>query len=246
MSRCVAALRRCVLDWLLDLVRDVKHEEAWAALPQRIILIRHGQAEHNLEEGAVRLALRSTTRRRQPCAACAARPLARPACCIPAAPLAAPALALGRTLAISRPEVCSSHTPAPRLGQILHEDNPNRKADNLCELTKLGQRQGREAGRRVRRLLGDGARISAVVSPFERTQQTLYCMQQELQDEDGRGVRVRYVHVDPRVREQEFGNFQAREDMQLHRETASEVGRFWYRLTLTLTLTLTVAVPLKP
>lgn len=56
MSRCLAALRRCVLDWLLDLVRDVKHEEAWAALPQRIILIRHGQAEHNLEEGAVRLA----------------------------------------------------------------------------------------------------------------------------------------------------------------------------------------------
>ena len=55
MSRCVASLRRCVLDWLLDLVRDVKHEEAWAALPQRIILIRHGQAEHNLEEGAVRL-----------------------------------------------------------------------------------------------------------------------------------------------------------------------------------------------
>ena len=84
MSRCVAALRRCVLDWLIDLVRDVKHEEAWAALPQRIILIRHGQAEHNLEEGAVRL-LRSTTRRHQPCAACAARPLARPACCIPAA-----------------------------------------------------------------------------------------------------------------------------------------------------------------
>ena len=81
----------------------------------------------------------------------------------------------------------------------------------------------------MRRLLGDGARISAVVSPFERTQQTLYCMQQELQDEDGRGVHVRYVHVDPRVREQEFGNFQAREDMQLHRETASEVGRFWYR-----------------
>ena len=31
MSRCVAALRRCVLDWLLELVRDVKHEEAWAA-----------------------------------------------------------------------------------------------------------------------------------------------------------------------------------------------------------------------
>ena len=245
MSRCVAALRRCVLDWLLDLVRDVKHEEAWAALPQRIILIRHGQAEHNLEEGAVRLACTAPPEGVSP-----AQPVPRvrwPALLAASRrPLAAPALALGRTLAISRPEVCSSHTPEPRLGQILHEDNPNRKADNLCELTKLGQRQGREAGRRVRRLLGDGARISAVVSPFERTQQTLYCMQQELQDEDGRGVRVRYVHVDPRVREQEFGNFQAREDMQLHRETASEVGRFWYRLTLTLTLTLTVAVPLKP
>ena len=54
-----------------------------------------------------------------------------------------------------RRQPCAAHTPAPRLGQILHEDNPNRKADNLCELTKLGQRQGREAGRRVRRLLGD-------------------------------------------------------------------------------------------
>ena len=83
MARCVAALRRCLLDALLD----AQHEEAWAALPHRIILIRHGQAEHNLEEGA-----------------------------------------------------------------ILHEDNPNRKADNLCELTRLGQRQGREAGRRVREL----------------------------------------------------------------------------------------------
>ena len=155
MACCLDHCRKCLRECLVNAER----EHAWRALPERIIFIRHGQAEHNLEEGA-----------------------------------------------------------------ILHEDNPNRKADNLCELTPLGREQGKEAGRRVQALLGDGARVSVVVSPFERTQQTLYCMQQEM-----RSLEVRCVHVDPRVREQEFGNFQVREDMQLHKATASAVGRFWYR-----------------
>jgi broad specificity phosphatase PhoE len=109
-------------------------------------------------------------------------------------------------------------------GAILQEDNPNRKPDNLSELTPLGRAQACAAGSRIRTLLGDEAIVSVVVSPFERTQQTLYCMQQTLGQ-----VRVRRVDVDPRVREQEFGNFQVAEDMQRHREYSSEVGRFYYR-----------------
>ena len=132
MSRCVAALRRCVLDWLLDLVRDVKHEEAWAALPQRIILIRHGQAEHNLEEGAVRLACAAPAAGVSP-----AQPVPRvrwPALLAASRrPLAAPALALGRTLAISRPEVCSSHTPEPGLGQILQSHTFECSIEKYCK-----------------------------------------------------------------------------------------------------------------
>ena len=128
-------------------------------LPRKIIFIRHGEAQHNLEGAA-----------------------------------------------------------------ILQEDNPNRKPDNLSELTPLGREQARAAGHRLRRLLGGDGTISAVVSPFERTQQTLYALQQNLGD-----VRVRRVHVDPRVREQEFGNFQVAEDMPRHKQTAAEVGRFYYR-----------------
>mmetsp|Transcript_62769 Transcript_62769/g.172410 ORF Transcript_62769/g.172410 Transcript_62769/m.172410 type:complete len:388 (+) Transcript_62769:129-1292(+) len=128
-------------------------------MPERIILVRHGEAEHNLDHSS-----------------------------------------------------------------LLLYDNPDRKPDNLSELTELGMGQAHRAGRHVRSVLGEGATVSVVVSPFERTQQTLYCMQQELD-----GVHLRCVHVDPRVREQEFGNFQQRDEMQFHRATASEVGRFWYR-----------------
>ena len=134
-------------------------ELAWRRLPRKIIFLRHGEAQHNLEGAA-----------------------------------------------------------------ILQEDNPNRKPDNLSELTPRGREQARAAGHRLRRLLGGGGTISAVVSPFERTQQTLYALQQNLGD-----VRVRRVHVDPRVREQEFGNFQVAEDMPRHKQTAEEVGRFYYR-----------------
>ena len=101
---------------------------------------------------------------------------------------------------------------------ILREDNPNRKPDNLCELTSLGRSQALAAGERIRELLGNRGVISVVVSPFERTQQTLYALQQELGD-----VEVRRVHIDPRVREQEFGNFQR--DMAQLGKDANEVRR---------------------
>lgn len=129
---------RAALFWWLQ---DELDALAWERLPQRIIFLRHGQAEHNLEGGA-----------------------------------------------------------------ILTEEHENRKPDNLSELTELGREQARSAGARLRTLLGDGATISVVVSPFERTLQTLYSLQQALGQ-----VRVRHVHVDPRVREQEFGNFQKKE-----------------------------------
>ena len=146
-----------LMRWLFD--RQLEME--WEAMPERIMLLRHGEAEHNVH-GA----------------------------------------------------------------ELLLADCPDRKPDNLCELTRVGRSQARAAGKRIAEILGEGSEISVVVSPFERAQQTLYCVQQML----GRGkVRVRRVHIDPRVREQEFGNFQVAEDMPRHKRTASEVGRFYYR-----------------
>jgi len=150
-----ARARRMLFGWL----QDGLHDEAWHRLPERIIIVRHGEAEHNLEHGA-----------------------------------------------------------------ILHQENPNRKPDNLSELTALGRLQAFQAGERIRDLLGNSGSVSVVVSPFERTQQTLYSLQKALDR-----VAVRCVHVDPRVREQEFGNFQIKDDMLRHSKVAQEVGRFYYR-----------------
>ena len=144
---------------LLWHIQDGLDQQAWERLPMRIILLRHGQAEHNLEGAA-----------------------------------------------------------------ILTEENPDRKPDNLSELTELGREQALESGALIRDLLGDRGTISVVVSPFERTLQTLYSLQRALGN-----VRVRKVHVDPRVREQEFGNFQKADEMRKHSQTSQEVGRFYYR-----------------
>lgn len=154
---CLFAKR--IQAWVLWHIQDGLDAQAWERLPKRIILLRHGQAEHNLEGAA-----------------------------------------------------------------ILTEENPDRKADNLSELTELGREQAREAGSNISKLLGDRGTISVVVSPFERTQQTLYSLQRALGN-----VKVRCVHVDPRVREQEFGNFQKADEMGTHAQTAREVGRFYYR-----------------
>ena len=159
---------------------DQLREQQWQQLPAKIILLRHGQGEHNVDP------------------------------------------------------------------TILREDSANRKPDNLCELTSLGRSQARAAGERIRKLLDNRGVISVVVSPFERTLQTLYALQQELGD-----VEVRRVHIDPRVREQEFGNYQrdmdqlSKEANEARREPLAagfelrstdprgfvrpQVGRFYYR-----------------
>jgi len=98
------------------------------------------------------------------------------------------------------------------------------KPDHLIELTEKGQEQAKEAGRRIAKLLGPEGSISVVLSPFERTQQTLCCVTQALGEE-----RVRTVHLDTRVREQEFGNLQDAEQIAKDREGQSVVGRFFYR-----------------
>ena len=66
--------------------------------------------------------------------------------------------------------------------------------------------------------------LTVVLSPFERTQQTLCALMETFGEH-----AVREVHVDPRVREQEFGNLQSQEDLQTAREEAQKVGRFYYR-----------------
>ena len=138
---------------LLNCLEDAQKEHAFEQMPERIILLRHGQSQANIDHTVL------------------------------------------------------STTP-----------------DNQIELTPLGIEQSREAGRRLKALLGPSARATVILSPFERTQQTLLGLMQTLGEE-----AIREVHVDSRVREQEFGNLQDEERFREDQELAELVGRFYYR-----------------
>ncbi|KAL3931171.1 MAG: hypothetical protein SGBAC_011434, partial [Bacillariaceae sp.] len=65
-------------------------------------------------------------------------------------------------------------------------------------------------------------RVHLIISPFERTLQTAAAMR------SGFEHRIVRTDVQPRIREQEFGNLQG-DDFQLFRQEQTKVGRFWYR-----------------
>lgn len=98
------------------------------------------------------------------------------------------------------------------------------KADNLIELTEKGSQQALQAGRRLASLLGPDERVHFYVSPFQRALQTSRNIQSCLR----RSQYVTRTSVDPRIREQEFGNLQGEEFRHL-RNQQQDVGRFWFR-----------------
>ncbi|WVZ82939.1 hypothetical protein U9M48_030140 [Paspalum notatum var. saurae] len=103
-----------------------------------------------------------------------------------------------------------------------------RVPDPQIGLTAKGWREADDCGRRLRDLFSsDGSddwKVYFYVSPYRRTLETL------------RGVgrtfsthRVAGVREEPRLREQDFGNFQDREQMRVEKEIRLRYGRFFYR-----------------
>jgi broad specificity phosphatase PhoE len=104
-----------------------------------------------------------------------------------------------------------------------------RKPDHRMELTAQGRAQSEEAGRRLRALLlGDvEARaerplVRVYVSPYVRTRQTLAAMGiQDLVDK---------VREEPRLREQDWGNYQDPLHVLEQKKERNRFGHFFYRL----------------
>ncbi|MEV6651547.1 histidine phosphatase family protein [Streptomyces sp. NPDC051219] len=95
-----------------------------------------------------------------------------------------------------------------------------RVPDHALRLTATGRRQAEEAGLRLRELFG-GERVSAYVSPYRRTLETFRCF-----GLDPSLVRVR---EEPRLREQDWGNWQDREDVRMQKAYRDRYGHFFYR-----------------
>ncbi|WP_432253360.1 histidine phosphatase family protein [Streptomyces sp. HNM1019] len=95
-----------------------------------------------------------------------------------------------------------------------------RVPDHALGLTETGRRQAEEAGERLRATFGDEC-VSVYVSPYRRTHQSL-----GLLGLDSSRTRVR---EEPRLREQDWGNWQDREDVRKQMAYRDAYGHFFYR-----------------
>jgi broad specificity phosphatase PhoE len=98
-----------------------------------------------------------------------------------------------------------------------------RVPDHALELTANGLRQAAEAGAGLRSLFGQ-ERVQAFVSPYRRTWQTYRTLQL-----DSRLARAR---EEPRLREQDCGNWQEVEDIHRQRKARDAYGHFFYRFAM--------------
>mmetsp|Transcript_5 Transcript_5/g.9 ORF Transcript_5/g.9 Transcript_5/m.9 type:complete len:292 (-) Transcript_5:848-1723(-) len=111
-------------------------------------------------------------------------------------------------------------------------------ADWRIPLTNRGREQARLAGKKVASHITPSNiksnpntiesttsnNIFFYVSPYLRTRQTLREILHEIPSDQILGIRE-----DPRISEQQFGNFQSHHTMQDNKATRSDFGRFYYR-----------------
>eukprot|EP00898_Chlorokybus_atmophyticus_P000747 jgi/Chlat1/1673/Chrsp127S01912 len=108
------------------------------------------------------------------------------------------------------------------------EDAYTRIPDSKICLTESGKRQAEEAGRRIRAMIeADGEpnfKVYFYASPYLRSLQTLRGLGAAFERN-----RIAGVREEPRLREQDFGNFQDRERMRVEKAIRLRYGRFFYR-----------------
>lgn len=95
-----------------------------------------------------------------------------------------------------------------------------REPDHALPLTPAGRAQAAATGRRLRSLFQE-EQVSVYVSPYRRTHETLRAFAL-----DPALVRVR---EEPRLREQDWGNWQDRDDVRLQKAYRDAYGHFFYR-----------------
>ena len=95
-----------------------------------------------------------------------------------------------------------------------------RQPDHALPLTARGRAEAVRAGVRLRELFGH-ERVSVYVSPYLRTHQTLAHL--------GLDPQVVRIREEPRLREQDWGNWQDREDVRRQKAWRDAYGHFFYR-----------------
>lgn len=92
--------------------------------------------------------------------------------------------------------------------------------DNKVTLTEKGEDQAREAGKKLKKLIGNES-IQFYISPYKRTQQTYNFILESLKSNPSNCI------ISTALREQEYGNLQ--NDMEKQFDEQKTVGEFFYR-----------------
>ncbi|KAL9387021.1 hypothetical protein Peur_020145 [Populus x canadensis] len=103
-----------------------------------------------------------------------------------------------------------------------------RIADPKIALTEKGKAQAEECGKRIREMIekdeADDWKVYFYVSPYKRTRETLQNLARAFERS-----RIAGMREEPRLREQDFGNFQDRERMRAEKAIRMLYGRFFFR-----------------
>ena len=104
----------------------------------------------------------------------------------------------------------------------------SRIPDWKVELTEKGKEQARSTASQLKTILesmGGQAKLFVYCSPYMRCKQTL----SEMLDAMGVDTSSIIIREEPRIREQDFGNFQDPHAMDQCKELRAQYGRFFYR-----------------
>ncbi|XP_042951741.1 phosphoglycerate mutase-like protein AT74H [Carya illinoinensis] len=103
-----------------------------------------------------------------------------------------------------------------------------RVADPKIALTEKGRAEAEECGEMIKELIEqdkvDSWKVYFYVSPYRRTLETLKNLARPFERS-----RIAGLREEPRLREQDFGNFQDREKMRIEKSIRMLYGRFFYR-----------------
>lgn len=107
--------------------------------------------------------------------------------------------------------------------------------DHRVKLTQDGWAQAHEAGRRLRKLLRPDDTLHFFTSPYRRTRETTEGILSTLTSDDPEPSPYRRssikVYEEPRLREQDFGNFQpCSAEMERMWQERADYGHFFYRI----------------
>ncbi|KAI1471621.1 phosphoglycerate mutase-like protein [Daldinia caldariorum] len=120
------------------------------------------------------------------------------------------------------------------------EGNKNREIhqtipDHRVKLTPEGWQQARDAGRRLRAMLRPDDTLQFYTSPYRRTRETTEGILETLTSDDPDPSPFKRanmkVYEEPRLREQDFGNFQpCSAEMERMWQERADYGHFFYRI----------------